>query len=409
MPVRSLPVRPDLEQLSVRPRNCSAPSTPASRMRRRSARAPPESIDPARGEAGRRAARARAQLSGVELDAARPRVQLADAIWRDDVDDVRALVTRKPDAAPRAGLIRPDSNWGPPMTYAANLGRDRIIRHAARARRDETSSRRSAAPRCRARSSTARMLIDLVGEPPPLDGCARRPRLHAERAGTALAARARRPRRVTTQGTRLAPVGRRARDRQPEPGRQAPHPGDVRRARLRASRHAGDGAASRAHRPARGAPRARSAGSSRARSRTRDLSARAGLPRAVHATQGTPLAGRRSCTCARTTTSWRSRGGCSTAGWIRTRARRWTPTASAATRRSSRGRVAAQLLGELRPARTVTARRSRSCCSTAAPTRTCARRSGSSCTRGGDTTPPRVPRRDAAVVGPAVPRADLRQ
>jgi hypothetical protein len=51
---------------------------------------------------------------------------MTDAIWRDDAEAVRALVQRHPS------LLREDArgvkgNWGPPMSYAANLGRDRII------------------------------------------------------------------------------------------------------------------------------------------------------------------------------------------------------------------------------------------------------------------------------------------
>jgi hypothetical protein len=52
--------------------------------------------------------------------------RLIDAIWRDDVATVRELVVRDPR------LLHEDAravkgNWGPPMSYAANLGRDRII------------------------------------------------------------------------------------------------------------------------------------------------------------------------------------------------------------------------------------------------------------------------------------------
>ena len=59
-----------------------------------------------------------------------PRLVLAcrmtDAIWRDDVEMVRALIVKHPH------LLHEDArgvpgNWGPPMSYAANLGRDRII------------------------------------------------------------------------------------------------------------------------------------------------------------------------------------------------------------------------------------------------------------------------------------------
>jgi hypothetical protein len=52
--------------------------------------------------------------------------QIIDAVWEDDVETVRAMVTRHPT------LIDEDArgvrgNWGPPMSYAANLGRTRII------------------------------------------------------------------------------------------------------------------------------------------------------------------------------------------------------------------------------------------------------------------------------------------
>jgi ankyrin repeat protein len=51
---------------------------------------------------------------------------MTDAIWRDDADVVRELVLTHPK------LLHEDArgvkgNWGPPMSYAANLGRDRII------------------------------------------------------------------------------------------------------------------------------------------------------------------------------------------------------------------------------------------------------------------------------------------
>jgi hypothetical protein len=52
--------------------------------------------------------------------------ELIDAIWRDDVDSVRTLIARNPRLLYEHATVR-DSNWGPPMTYAANLGRDRII------------------------------------------------------------------------------------------------------------------------------------------------------------------------------------------------------------------------------------------------------------------------------------------
>src|SRR6266478_3954345 len=61
--------------------------------------------------------------------------KLIDAIWRDDVDVVRELVVKHPKLLHENAGIR-NNNWGPPLSYAANLGRDAIIRmlyeHGAR-------------------------------------------------------------------------------------------------------------------------------------------------------------------------------------------------------------------------------------------------------------------------------------
>jgi hypothetical protein len=53
--------------------------------------------------------------------------QMTDAIWRGDVDAVRQLVLRDPKLLHEAARGLPDSNWGPPMSYAANVGQDAII------------------------------------------------------------------------------------------------------------------------------------------------------------------------------------------------------------------------------------------------------------------------------------------
>ncbi len=53
--------------------------------------------------------------------------KLIDAIWRHDVEAVRQLILKHPNLLHEHATVR-DSNWGPPMTYAANLGRDRIIK-----------------------------------------------------------------------------------------------------------------------------------------------------------------------------------------------------------------------------------------------------------------------------------------
>jgi hypothetical protein len=127
MPDRHLPVRPDLDQLKHQAKDllrAARRGEPAAVAELRTHH--PENIEPGS-----------AQLADAQLALARsyglpswPRLVLAcgltDAIWRDDVDAVRALVLKHPK------LLREDArgvtgNWGPPMSYAANLGRGRII------------------------------------------------------------------------------------------------------------------------------------------------------------------------------------------------------------------------------------------------------------------------------------------
>jgi hypothetical protein len=61
-------------------------------------------------------------------------------------------------------LIRRDSDWGPPMTYAANLGRDAIIRflHGSGAKDLESAAGRAA---LQGQTTTLRLIYDLAGRP----------------------------------------------------------------------------------------------------------------------------------------------------------------------------------------------------------------------------------------------------
>ena len=81
---------------------------------------------------------ASAKLSSAQYVLARsygvqswPRLALAcrmvDAIWQDDVEAVRTLVLKHPRLLHEMARGTEHCNWGPPMSYAANLGRDRII------------------------------------------------------------------------------------------------------------------------------------------------------------------------------------------------------------------------------------------------------------------------------------------
>jgi hypothetical protein len=166
MSVRRLPVRPDLEQLHRQAKELlhaihASDVSAIAELREHH----PEAIDPTT-----------AKLSDAQLVLARSyrasswtrlvhAVKLADAIWRDDLETIRDLVTRNPALVHEHVLIRTDSNWGPPMTYAANLGRDRIVRllHSHGATDLESAAGRAA---LQGQTETVRMIYDLAGRPP---------------------------------------------------------------------------------------------------------------------------------------------------------------------------------------------------------------------------------------------------
>jgi hypothetical protein len=165
MPVRRLPVRPDLEQLHRQAKELlraihAGDSNAIVEWREHNR----QSIDPAD-----------AKLADAQLVLARTygasswtrlvhAVRLADAIWRDDLEGVRELITQNAALIHEHVLVRTDSNWGPPMTYAANLGRDRIIRllHGHGAKDLESAAGRAA---LQGEADTVRMIHDLAGRP----------------------------------------------------------------------------------------------------------------------------------------------------------------------------------------------------------------------------------------------------
>jgi hypothetical protein len=124
---RHFPVRPNLEQLKHQAKellqNIRAGEAAAVADLREFHPNPP---DPAKAKL------ADAQLTLVRSYgvASWPRMvqacELVNAIWDDDIETVRALVTKHPN------LLHEDargveSNWGPPLSHAANLGRLAII------------------------------------------------------------------------------------------------------------------------------------------------------------------------------------------------------------------------------------------------------------------------------------------
>jgi hypothetical protein len=127
MSERHFPVRPNLDQLKNQ----------AKDLHHDIRRGDPLAVAALRKHHPERVEPANAKLADAQLALARayglpswPRLVLAcrmtDAIWRDDADAVRDLVSKHPRLL-HEDARGVDGNWGPPMSYAANLGRDRII------------------------------------------------------------------------------------------------------------------------------------------------------------------------------------------------------------------------------------------------------------------------------------------
>jgi hypothetical protein len=165
MPFRSLPVRPDLAQLHRQAKDLlraihALDADALVDLREHH----PRFIDPGTAklaDAQLVLARSYRATSWTRLVQA---IQLSDAIWRDDLDAVRALVAGNRDLIREHVLIREDSNWGPPMSYAANLGRDNIVRflHGQGAKDLEHAGGRAALA---GHTGTVRLIYELAGKP----------------------------------------------------------------------------------------------------------------------------------------------------------------------------------------------------------------------------------------------------
>ena len=186
MPVRRLPVCPDLDQLKHQAKDLLR----AIHAGDHAATAElkdfhPNPVDPASAklaDAQLVLARSYQASSWTRLVQA---VQLVDAIWQDDLETVHDLVTRNPNLLHEETLLREDSNWGPPMTYAANVGRDRIIEmlHALGAT-DLTWAMGRAV--LQGKITTAKLIHRLRGKPAPPDGAFDGPAYTLSVEGTAL-------------------------------------------------------------------------------------------------------------------------------------------------------------------------------------------------------------------------------
>jgi hypothetical protein len=175
MPSRHFPVRPDLDQLKHQ----------AKDLLRAFRRNDPQAMEDFREHAPGTIDPQAAKLADAQFVLARsyglshwPRLvaacRMTDAIWRGDVEAVRILVTRDPR------LLEEDArgvqgNWGPPLSYAANLGQDAIIEmlRSLGAKDFAFAFNRAC---LQGRVATARRLHEWMGKPRPshesLDGAA---------------------------------------------------------------------------------------------------------------------------------------------------------------------------------------------------------------------------------------------
>jgi hypothetical protein len=201
---RHFPVRPNLEQL----RNQAKDLLRAVRRR------DPKAIADFGEHHSKLSDLAAARLADAQLVLARsyglpswPRLvaacRMTDAIWRGDVETVRVMVEKDPR------LLEEDArgvkgNWGPPMSYAANLGQDAIIEmlRGLGASDLEFAFNRAC---LQGRVETARKLHGMMGNPRPAESSLGDPAYTLSVAGTSflleLGARV-----YDDQGNRLAPV-----------------------------------------------------------------------------------------------------------------------------------------------------------------------------------------------------------
>lgn len=185
MSKRHFPVRPDLDQLKHQAKDLlhaihDGDSAAVAELQEFH----PEKVDPGA-----------AKLADAQLVLARsygapswPRLvqscKLIDAIWDDDIDTVRDLMLKNPNLIhENAGIM--NGNWGPPLSYAANLGRDRIIEMLRGLGATDLMHALDRAV-LQSRIGTARKLYEMAGKPRPPVGALGTPAYSLSASGTAL-------------------------------------------------------------------------------------------------------------------------------------------------------------------------------------------------------------------------------
>lgn len=202
-PTRRLPVRPDLDQLKHQAKDL------LRNIRRGDLEALAEfkTFHPNSDKQEIKLADAQFALARSYGAPSWPRLvqscKLIDAIWRDDLAAVRNLVLKHPNLLrENAGIL--NNNWGPPMTYAANLGRDNIIKmlYELGARDLESAFDRAT---LQSKIGTARMLHEWMGSPTPPEDALGGPAYTLSASGTAVVLEFG-GKVVDQNGKRLAPV-----------------------------------------------------------------------------------------------------------------------------------------------------------------------------------------------------------
>lgn len=130
--------------------------------------------------------------------------ELIDAIWNDDVERLRVMITASPNLLHENASGTVKSNWGCPMSYAANVGRNEIIKMLAElgATDFEYALDRAA---LQGKIDTAELLHGFMGAPLPSDGALGGTAYTLSLTGTAFALRVG-ARVIDENGKRLAPV-----------------------------------------------------------------------------------------------------------------------------------------------------------------------------------------------------------
>lgn len=202
---RHIPVRPDLDQLKHQAKDL------LKKVRRGDASAIEEfTRNHPRNNPSNEAVLADAQLALARSYGITswPRLvqacDLVDAIWRDDIETVRRLVTKHPNLIHENARGPEKCNWGRPMSYAANLGRNEIIEMLIGLGATDFEHALDRAM-LQSKIDTAELLYERMGSPPPpadaLDG----PAYTLSVSGTEFALKLGAP-VIDANGGRIAPV-----------------------------------------------------------------------------------------------------------------------------------------------------------------------------------------------------------